>query len=168
MSAVCSRISNGEGASSVGISALCFPRDRFIRRRAGGPGRAPRYPDDLRRPGPACAPEPVQQRTQGLDGEDRPDISAPEAEVGRRDIRTIFAVQALRALLYGFGSVLIGASLAKAGYSDAKVGLVFTAMLGGFAITSVAVGTRGDRIGRRRLYAGLFLVMAAAGSVFAL
>ena len=86
----------------------------------------------------------------------------------RRDLLTIYAVQALRALLYGFASVLVGASLAHAGYSDAKVGLVFTAMLGGFAVTSVAVGTRGDQIGRRRLYATLFLVMAAAGTVFAL
>ena len=94
----------------------------------------------------------------------------PEAApaVGGRDLRTILAIQALRALLYGFGSVLIGASLAKAGYSDAKVGLVFTAMLAGFAVTSVAVGTRGDRIGRRRLYGALFLVMAGAGTVFAL
>jgi predicted MFS family arabinose efflux permease len=89
-------------------------------------------------------------------------------EVGRRDLRTIFAVQALRALLYGFGSVLIGASLAKAGYSDAKVGLVFTAMLAGFAVMSIAVGTRGDRIGRRKLYGALFLVMGVAGTVFAL
>jgi predicted MFS family arabinose efflux permease len=95
-------------------------------------------------------------------------VAPPDPEVGRRDLRTIFAIQALRALLYGFGSVLIGASLANAGYSDAKVGLVFTAMLAGFAVTSVAVGTRGDRIGRRRLYAGLFLVMAVAGTVFAL
>ncbi|MGH2554419.1 MAG: MFS transporter, partial [Actinomycetota bacterium] len=94
--------------------------------------------------------------------------TTPEAEIGQRDLRTIFGVQALRALLYGFGSVLIGASLAKAGYSDAEVGWVFTAMLAGFALTSVAVGTRGDRIGRRRLYAGLFLVMAGAGTVFAL
>jgi predicted MFS family arabinose efflux permease len=85
-----------------------------------------------------------------------------------RDLWTIFAVQALRALLYGFGSVLIGAALANAGYSDAKVGLVFTSMLAGFALTSLVVGTRGDRLGRRRLYAGLFLVMAAAGTVFAL
>lgn len=97
-----------------------------------------------------------------------PPIAETDAEAGRRDIRTIFAVQALRALLYGFGSVLIGASLAKAGYSDAKVGLVFTAMLAGFAITSVAVGTRGDRIGRRRLYGGLFVLMGVAGTVFAL
>ena len=91
-----------------------------------------------------------------------------DAATLRRDLWTIYAVQALRALLYGFASVLVGASLAHAGYSDAKVGLVFTAMLGGFAVTSVAVGTRGDRIGRRRLYASLFLVMAGAGTVFAL
>jgi predicted MFS family arabinose efflux permease len=90
------------------------------------------------------------------------------ASTARRDLLTIYGVQALRALLYGFASVLVGASLAHAGYSDAKVGLVFTAMLAGFAVTSVAVGTRGDRIGRRRLYAGLFLVMGVAGTVFAL
>jgi predicted MFS family arabinose efflux permease len=99
-------------------------------------------------------------------------VSQPAPSVdratARRDLLTIYAVQALRALLYGFASVLVGASLAYAGYSDAKVGLVFTAMLGGFAVTSVAVGTRGDQIGRRRLYAALFLVMAAAGTVFAL
>jgi predicted MFS family arabinose efflux permease len=91
-----------------------------------------------------------------------------DAATARRDLVTIYAVQALRALLYGFASVLVGASLAHAGYSDTKVGLVFTAMLGGFALMSIAVGTRGDRIGRRRLYAGLSVVMAAAGTVFAL
>src|SRR5256712_3443357 len=102
----------------------------------------------------------------------RPDVSQPAPSVdestARRDLLTIYAVQALRALLYGFASVLVGASLAHAGYSDTKVGLVFTAMLAGFAVTSVAVGTRGDRIGRRRLYGALFLVMGAAGTVFAL
>lgn len=91
-----------------------------------------------------------------------------DERTARRDLLTIYAIQALRALLYGFASVLVGASLAHAGYSDTKVGLVFTAMLAGFAVTSVAVGTRGDRIGRRRLYGALFLVMGAAGTVFAL
>lgn len=86
----------------------------------------------------------------------------------RDDLRTIFAVQALRALLYGFGSVVIGAALAKAGYSDAQVGFVFTAMLAGFAVSSIAVGTTGDRIGRRRLYRALLVVMGIAGAVFAL
>jgi predicted MFS family arabinose efflux permease len=97
-----------------------------------------------------------------------PPAAAREAEIARRDLRTIFAIQALRALLYGFGSVLIGASLAKAGYSDAKVGLVFTSMLAGVALISILVGTLGDRFGRRRLYAGLFLVLAVAGTIFAL
>jgi predicted MFS family arabinose efflux permease len=95
-----------------------------------------------------------------------PSPVAPET-IGR-DLRIIFAVQGLRALLYGFGSVLIGTVLARSGYSDARVGLVFASMLAGFAVMSLAVGTRGDRIGRRRLYAGLFLLMGAAGSVFAL
>src|SRR5947209_1285411 len=97
----------------------------------------------------------------------RPGTTAPGDVAGRRDLRTIFAVQALRALLYGFGSVLIGAALARAGYSDARVGLVLTALLAGFAVTSVAVGTRGDRLGRRRLYAVLLLLMGVAGAVFA-
>jgi predicted MFS family arabinose efflux permease len=84
------------------------------------------------------------------------------------DFRRILAIQGLRAFLYGFGSVLIGAVLARAGYSPVKVGLILTAMLAGFAVVSLAVGTRGDRIGRRRLYVAMFLVMAAGGTVFAL
>jgi len=95
-------------------------------------------------------------------------VSPDGGGVGQRDLRLIYAVQALRALVYGFGSILIGAELAAAGYSDARVGFVVTSMLAGFAVMSVAVGTRGDRIGRRRLYAALLLLMAAAGSVFAL
>src|SRR6266702_907306 len=94
--------------------------------------------------------------------------TAPPQAQGRRDLMTILSIQGLRAFLYGFGSILIGSELSQAGYADATVGLIFTTMLAGFALMSVAVGTRGDRVGRRRLYAGLFLVMAAAGTVFAL
>ncbi|HCP61873.1 MAG TPA: MFS transporter [Actinobacteria bacterium] len=90
------------------------------------------------------------------------------AQKTSRDLGLILLIQALRALLYGFASILIGGELAAAGYSDAKVGFVLSAMLAGFAVMSLAVGTRGDRIGRRRLYGGLMLVMAAAGTVFAL
>jgi MFS family permease len=85
-----------------------------------------------------------------------------------RDLRSILSIQGLRAFLYGFGSVLIGSSLAAAGLSDLRVGLVFTAMLAGMALASVAVGLVGDRLGRRRTYAGLLLLMGVAGTVYAL
>ena len=84
------------------------------------------------------------------------------------DVRLIFSVQAVRAFLYGFGSVLIGASLAADGFAAAEVGIVFTAMLVGMAISSIAVGRWGERIGRRRTYAALLALMGVAGATFAL
>jgi predicted MFS family arabinose efflux permease len=48
------------------------------------------------------------------------------------------------------------------------VGVVLGSLLAGAAIASIAVARRGDRIGRRRAYAGLLVVMGLAGSVFAL
>jgi predicted MFS family arabinose efflux permease len=90
------------------------------------------------------------------------------SDPSRRNLITILSIQGLRAFLYGFGSILIGSELARTGYTDARVGLIFTSMLAGFGLMSIAVGTRGDRIGRRRLYAGLLFLMAGAGSVFAL
>jgi predicted MFS family arabinose efflux permease len=86
----------------------------------------------------------------------------------RHDLLRILGVQALRAFLYGFGSVVLGTSLAAGGLSDARVGLVFTAMLAGTAASSIAVGLAGDRLGRRRLYVGLLGVMGVAGAVYAL
>jgi MFS family permease len=91
-----------------------------------------------------------------------------EARTDRTDLQLILAIQALRAFLYGFGSVVLGSALASGGLSDFDVGVVFTAMLAGMATSSIAVGLAGDRIGRRRAYAGLLLVMGAAGAVFAL
>lgn len=84
------------------------------------------------------------------------------------DVARIFAIQALRAALYGFASILIGASLARGGLSDGEVGIVFTAMLLGMAISSLAIGRWGERLGRRRAYALLLAAMGAAGAVFAL
>jgi MFS family permease len=85
-----------------------------------------------------------------------------------RDLKTILTVQALRAFLYGFGSVLIGTILAAEGFGSTAVGAVFTSMLAGMALSSIVVARIGDRIGRRRLYAGLLGIMGAAGAVFAL
>ena len=84
------------------------------------------------------------------------------------DVRLIFSVQAVRAFLYGFSSILIGASLAQSGLDETSVGIVFTAMLLGMAISSLAVGRWGEAIGRRRVYGALLVVMGAAGTVFAL
>src|SRR6266700_2315414 len=83
------------------------------------------------------------------------------------DLRRIFAIQALRAFGYGFASVLVGTVLASAGLSDFQVGAVFTAMLAGMALASVAVGRYGEAVGRRRLYGSLLALMGVAGAVFA-
>jgi MFS family permease len=76
--------------------------------------------------------------------------------------------QGARALAYGLGSVLIGVTLASRGLSEGAVGLVLAAILAGVAIVSLVVGRYGDRVGRRRFYRILFVLMALAGTVFAL
>jgi MFS family permease len=84
------------------------------------------------------------------------------------DARRILAVQALRAFAYGLGSVLIGVSLARRGLSGFEVGGVLSALLGGAALVSLLLARYGDRVGRRRAYLVLLVVMGLAGSVFAL
>src|SRR5206468_987364 len=73
----------------------------------------------------------------------------------------------LRAFGYGFASVLLGHVLAQAGLSPGKVGVVFTAMLAGMAIASLAAGRWADRFGRRRSYRFLLGLMGIAGALFA-
>jgi MFS family permease len=84
------------------------------------------------------------------------------------DARRILLVQALRAFVYGLGSVLIGVTLADLGLSGVQVGLVLGALVAGAALMSLALARFGDTIGRRRWYVGLLVVMALAGTVFAL
>jgi predicted MFS family arabinose efflux permease len=84
------------------------------------------------------------------------------------DVRKILVAQGLRALVYGFGSVLLGASLKERGWSTGRVGLLLSAIVAGTAIMSLVVGVFGDRIGRRRLYSLLYVGLAATGVGFAL
>jgi MFS family permease len=77
-------------------------------------------------------------------------------------------VQTLRALVYGFGAVILGSTLASEGLSDTAVGAVFTVMLAGMASASISVGRWGDRVGRRRSYRLLLATMGLSGAVFAL
>jgi len=85
----------------------------------------------------------------------------------RRDLRTVLAVQALRAFAYGFASVVLGTSLADSGFTDAQVGLIFAAMLAGNAIVGTLVGLVGERVGRRRTYSALLVVLALSGLAYA-
>ena len=85
-----------------------------------------------------------------------------------RDARRIIAAQGARALAYGLGSVLIGLTLADRGLSNAEVGLILASLLAGTALVSVLIARHGDKVGRRRCYRLLFVVMALAGTVFAL
>ncbi len=82
--------------------------------------------------------------------------------------RTILTVQGVRAWLYGFASVVLGEVLAAQGLSDPAVGGVFAAMLVGMALGALAVGRWADAIGHRLSYGLLFIVMAVAGTTFAL
>jgi MFS family permease len=63
---------------------------------------------------------------------------------------------------------LIGVTLARRGLSGFEVGVVLAALLAGVASTSIAIARTADRVGRRRWYAALFLVMGVAGAAFAL
>jgi MFS family permease len=84
------------------------------------------------------------------------------------DISRIFLAQALRALAYGFGSVMLGLTLAGRGWSSTEVGALLTAVVAGTALMSLVVGAFGDRIGRRRFYAMLVVGLALVGLTFGL
>jgi len=84
------------------------------------------------------------------------------------DATRIVAVQAARAFVYGLGSVLIGVMLDARGLSGAEVGGVLAALLAGTAIVSVLLARYGDRVGRRRFYVLLLVLMGGSGTVFAL
>ncbi|HEX3298757.1 MAG TPA: MFS transporter [Actinomycetota bacterium] len=83
------------------------------------------------------------------------------------DLRRILGIQAVRAFLYGFGAVILGASLAASGTSDLAVGILGAAILAGMAISAITVGILGDRWGRRRTYGGLLLLMGVVGAAYA-
>lgn len=83
------------------------------------------------------------------------------------DAKRILVAQALRAFAYGFGAVLLGVTLDERGFTGIEVGVVLTAVVAGTVLASLAVGRWGDRIGRRRSYIVLYLILAATGVVLA-
>jgi MFS family permease len=84
------------------------------------------------------------------------------------DARRILAAQGLRAAAYGFSSILLGVSLEARGWNSGQVGIVLGAILVGTAALSFVAGSVGDRVGRRRFYALLFLGLSVSGLAFGL
>ena len=84
-----------------------------------------------------------------------------------KDARRILQAQGVRAFSYGFGAVLLAGTLSEHGWSEARIGVLLTAILAGTALFSFLVGRFADRIGRRRVYVFLFVDLAVLGGVFA-
>lgn len=84
-----------------------------------------------------------------------------------RDLRFIYLLQGLRAFIYGFGSILLGSTLAASGAGSVEVGAVFASLLAGSALMSLLLVRHAEQIGRRRVYLLLYVLMGVAGTVFA-
>jgi MFS family permease len=83
------------------------------------------------------------------------------------DSRRVLLAQALRALGYGFGSVLLGVTLDERGFSSTEAGLIIAAVVAGTVLASILIGRYADRVGRRRCYVLLYVVLACVGIGFA-
>jgi MFS family permease len=68
---------------------------------------------------------------------------------------------------YGVVSVVLVLHLAAAGEGEARVGLLVSLTMLGDVVLSLAITTRADRLGRRRMLAVGGALMAAAGCAFA-
>ncbi len=80
----------------------------------------------------------------------------------------LFATCGLRSFAYGFLSVILGLYLDAVGLSPAAIGWIFTAALAGGALMTIIITAVADRFGRRALLIVGAVLMALAGSVFAL
>jgi MFS family permease len=89
------------------------------------------------------------------------------ARPSRRDVTTLFATRALRLFAYGALSVVLVLHLAAAGLTPERVGLLLTLTLLGDTAVSLAVTTRADRAGRRRMLVLGAGLMVGAGLLFA-
>jgi MFS family permease len=84
-----------------------------------------------------------------------------------RDGWLLFATRSIRLFAYGSLSVVLVFYLIGLGLSESQTGLVLTLTLIGDTVVSLALTTRADRIGRRRMLMVGAALMAAAGLAFA-
>lgn len=83
------------------------------------------------------------------------------------DLKRLYLLQGIRAFVYGFGSILLGATLGASGASALEAGLVFASLLTGSALASLLLVRHAETLGRRRVYLLLYVLMGIAGTVFA-
>ena len=84
------------------------------------------------------------------------------------DARLLFVTRAVRTFAYGMLAVIFALFLSARGFSNAEIGLVFTATLVGDGALSLVVGTVADRFGRRRVLVASCVLLVLAGGVFAI
>jgi len=84
-----------------------------------------------------------------------------------RDLRLLFATRALRMFAFGVGSVVLVLHLTAAGVPEASIGVLLSLTLLGDVVVSLAVTTRADRVGRRRMLALGGVLVGLAGLAFA-
>ncbi|WP_431922010.1 MFS transporter [Nonomuraea jabiensis] len=84
-----------------------------------------------------------------------------------RAVGVLLTSQAFRGLGYGVAAVQLGALMGGDGLSATEVGLVLAAILVGSFLTSLVLARWGDRLGRRRAYAGLYAALLLCGLVIA-
>ncbi len=84
-----------------------------------------------------------------------------------RDTQLLFATRFIRLFAYGSLSVVLVFYLVRLGLSEQQVGVLLTLTLLGDTVISLAITTRADRMGRRRMLIVGALLMTGAGLVFA-
>lgn len=84
-----------------------------------------------------------------------------------RDVRLLFAARTVRLFAYGLLSVVLVLHLSELGLSQSRIGLLLTLTLLGDTAISLAVTTRADRAGRRRMLLLGAALVVLAGAVFA-
>lgn len=82
------------------------------------------------------------------------------------DILILFSTRIIRLFCYGFLSVVLALYLSEAGFTEGKIGLLFTFTLIGDAVITLWLTTSADRFGRKRTLILGALLMAGAGLVF--
>jgi MFS family permease len=84
----------------------------------------------------------------------------------RHDVALLFAMRFARMFAYGLVSIVLVLYLTLIGLDERAIGLLLSLTLAGDLAISLAMTTRADRMGRRKMLIGGALLMVLAGVVF--